>query len=172
MPVEASCDQQTSAYPEHCASQALQRSAGAIGKNGVGSWSPTPCLSIPRESPAPQGLLGGYTLEAASPDSPSSLKVISLKEGDFFFDSLRQVSDWVKKNRPQKEGEGASLWRGVAACLLSHWYGSRPRHPFSLPCSPGHAKASFRQGERGSPGSTSWRGGGSRDISGGSSYTA
>ncbi|XP_032261983.1 unconventional myosin-VIIb [Phoca vitulina] len=31
-------------------------------------------------------------------------KVISQKEGDFFFDSLRQVSDWVKKNKPQKEG--------------------------------------------------------------------
>ncbi|XP_037704774.1 unconventional myosin-VIIb [Choloepus didactylus] len=31
-------------------------------------------------------------------------KVISQKEGDFFFDSLRQVSDWVRKNKPQKEG--------------------------------------------------------------------
>ncbi|KAL6047905.1 hypothetical protein STEG23_016344 [Scotinomys teguina] len=36
-------------------------------------------------------------------------KVISLKEGDFFFDSLRQVSDWVKKNRPQKEGAAMTL---------------------------------------------------------------
>nr|XP_021499065.1 unconventional myosin-VIIb [Meriones unguiculatus]XP_021499071.1 unconventional myosin-VIIb [Meriones unguiculatus] len=36
-------------------------------------------------------------------------KVISLKEGDFFFDSLRQVSDWVKKNRPQKEGAPTTL---------------------------------------------------------------
>ncbi|XP_032741248.1 unconventional myosin-VIIb [Rattus rattus] len=36
-------------------------------------------------------------------------KVISLKEGDFFFDSLRQVSDWVKKNRPQKEGASMTL---------------------------------------------------------------
>lgn len=32
-------------------------------------------------------------------------QVISQKEGDFFFDSLRQVSDWVKKSKPQKEGE-------------------------------------------------------------------
>ncbi|XP_004589432.2 unconventional myosin-VIIb [Ochotona princeps] len=31
-------------------------------------------------------------------------KVVSLKEADFFFDSLRQMSDWAKKNRPQKEG--------------------------------------------------------------------
>ncbi|XP_054555587.1 unconventional myosin-VIIb isoform X2 [Talpa occidentalis] len=31
-------------------------------------------------------------------------KVISQKEGDFFFDSLREVADWVKKSKPQKEG--------------------------------------------------------------------
>uniref|UniRef100_G1LZM8 Myosin VIIB n=1 Tax=Ailuropoda melanoleuca TaxID=9646 RepID=G1LZM8_AILME len=36
-------------------------------------------------------------------------KVISQKEGDFFFDSLRQVSDWVKKNKPQKEGAPVTL---------------------------------------------------------------
>ncbi|XP_023565487.1 unconventional myosin-VIIb [Octodon degus] len=36
-------------------------------------------------------------------------KVISQKEGDFFFDSLRQVSDWVRKNKPQKEGAPATL---------------------------------------------------------------
>lgn len=34
-------------------------------------------------------------------------QVISQKEGDFFFDSLWHVSDWVKKNKPQKEGEKA-----------------------------------------------------------------
>ncbi|KAK2109191.1 Unconventional myosin-VIIb [Saguinus oedipus] len=39
-------------------------------------------------------------------------KVISQKEGDYFFDSLRQVSDWVKKNKPQKEGEEASVEPG------------------------------------------------------------
>uniref|UniRef100_A0A8C2VAX4 Unconventional myosin-VIIb n=1 Tax=Chinchilla lanigera TaxID=34839 RepID=A0A8C2VAX4_CHILA len=36
-------------------------------------------------------------------------KVISQKEGDFFFDSLRQVSDWVRRNKPQKEGAPATL---------------------------------------------------------------
>ncbi|XP_042850117.1 unconventional myosin-VIIb isoform X3 [Panthera tigris] len=36
-------------------------------------------------------------------------KVISQKEGDFFFDSLREVSDWVRKNKPQKEGAPATL---------------------------------------------------------------
>ncbi|XP_047300393.1 unconventional myosin-VIIb isoform X3 [Homo sapiens] len=36
-------------------------------------------------------------------------KVISQKEGDFFFDSLREVSDWVKKNKPQKEGAPVTL---------------------------------------------------------------
>ncbi|KAG8514234.1 Unconventional myosin-VIIb, partial [Galemys pyrenaicus] len=36
-------------------------------------------------------------------------KVISQKEGDFFFDSLREISDWVKKNKPQKEGAPVTL---------------------------------------------------------------
>ncbi|XP_062055076.1 unconventional myosin-VIIb [Lepus europaeus] len=36
-------------------------------------------------------------------------KVISLKEADFFFDSLRQMSDWVKRHRPQKEGAPLTL---------------------------------------------------------------
>ncbi|XP_044525079.1 unconventional myosin-VIIb [Gracilinanus agilis] len=31
-------------------------------------------------------------------------KVISQKETDFFFDSLRQVSDWIRKTKPTKEG--------------------------------------------------------------------
>ncbi|XP_042316884.1 unconventional myosin-VIIb [Sceloporus undulatus] len=30
-------------------------------------------------------------------------KVISQNEADYFFDSLRQVSDWTRKNRPSKE---------------------------------------------------------------------
>ncbi|KAM5326969.1 unconventional myosin-VIIb isoform 1-T1 [Glossophaga mutica] len=36
-------------------------------------------------------------------------KVISQKEGDFFFDSLWQLSDWVKKSKPQKEGAAVTL---------------------------------------------------------------
>ncbi|XP_045154259.1 unconventional myosin-VIIb [Echinops telfairi] len=36
-------------------------------------------------------------------------KVFSQKEEDFFFDSLRHVSDWVKKNKPQKEGAPVTL---------------------------------------------------------------
>ncbi|KAM7104181.1 unconventional myosin-VIIb isoform 2-T2 [Molossus nigricans] len=36
-------------------------------------------------------------------------KVISQKEVDFFFDSLRHVSDWVKKSKPQKEGAPVTL---------------------------------------------------------------
>ncbi|KAF4026282.1 hypothetical protein G4228_018407 [Cervus hanglu yarkandensis] len=36
-------------------------------------------------------------------------KVISQKEGDFFFDSLWHVSDWVKKNKPQKEGAPVTI---------------------------------------------------------------
>lgn len=65
-------------------------------------------------------------LETTSPAFSLLPKVISLKEGDFFFDSLRQVSDWVKKNRPQKEGEG--LLPGGGGCLLH----SQTLSPFSL----------------------------------------
>ncbi|XP_014693242.3 unconventional myosin-VIIb isoform X1 [Equus asinus] len=36
-------------------------------------------------------------------------KVISQKEGDFFFDSLRHVSDWVKRNKPHREGAAVTL---------------------------------------------------------------
>lgn len=44
---------------------------------------------------------------------PHTTQVISQKEGDFFFDSLREVSDWVKKSKPQKEG-GVSTGQGGA----------------------------------------------------------
>ncbi|XP_074157821.1 unconventional myosin-VIIb [Sminthopsis crassicaudata] len=36
-------------------------------------------------------------------------KVISQNEKDFFFDSLRQVSDWIKKTKPTKEGTTVTL---------------------------------------------------------------
>ncbi|XP_068919472.1 unconventional myosin-VIIb, partial [Petaurus breviceps papuanus] len=40
-------------------------------------------------------------------------KVISRKEKDFFFDSLREVSDWVRKTRPTKEGTATTLYYHV-----------------------------------------------------------
>ncbi|XP_053723375.1 unconventional myosin-VIIa-like isoform X3 [Synchiropus splendidus] len=36
-------------------------------------------------------------------------KVISVPEGDFFFDFVRHLSDWIKKSRPAKEGLLPSL---------------------------------------------------------------
>uniref|UniRef100_A0A8C5JLE3 Myosin VIIB n=1 Tax=Junco hyemalis TaxID=40217 RepID=A0A8C5JLE3_JUNHY len=36
-------------------------------------------------------------------------KVISQNEADYFFDSLRQVTDWNKRNRPGKEGAALSV---------------------------------------------------------------
>ncbi|XP_006913512.1 unconventional myosin-VIIb [Pteropus alecto] len=71
-------------------------------------------------------------------------KVISQKEGDFFFDSLRQVSDWVKKSKPQKEGAPMmlpyevyfmrKLWLSVApgkdmnADTILHYHQELPKY--------------------------------------------
>lgn len=32
------------------------------------------------------------------------LQVISVPEGDFFFDFVRHLTDWIKKSRPAKDG--------------------------------------------------------------------
>lgn len=65
--------------------------------------------SAPQEG-TPQKSLHLCTFLYLPPHAP---QVISQKEGDFFFDSLRQVSDWVKKSKPQKEG-GVSAGQGGA----------------------------------------------------------
>lgn len=90
-------------------------SGSAIGMKGDRTLQSRPMLVNSRELPSTQpkhrvsGSRSYHTCLSLFP------KVISLKEGDFFFDGLRQVSDWVKKNRPQKEGEG-HLCGGVVAC--------------------------------------------------------
>lgn len=38
-----------------------------------------------------------------------SYQVISVPEGDFFFDFVRHLTDWIKKARPTKDGNAASL---------------------------------------------------------------
>ena len=38
------------------------------------------------------------------------LQVISVPEGDFFFDFVRHLTDWIKKARPAKEGEPPEAW--------------------------------------------------------------
>lgn len=39
-------------------------------------------------------------------------QVISVPEGDFFFDFVRHLTDWIKKARPAKDGNSdfSSLW--------------------------------------------------------------
>lgn len=32
-------------------------------------------------------------------------KVISVPEGDFFFDFVRHLTDWIKKARPSRDGK-------------------------------------------------------------------
>jgi hypothetical protein len=36
-------------------------------------------------------------------------KVISVPEGDFFFDFVRHLTDWIKKARPTRDGEESFL---------------------------------------------------------------
>lgn len=31
--------------------------------------------------------------------------VISVPEGDFFFDFVRHLTDWIRKAKPQRDGE-------------------------------------------------------------------
>lgn len=38
-------------------------------------------------------------------------QVISVPEGDFFFDFVRHLTDWIKKARPAKDGNAAFLFR-------------------------------------------------------------
>ena len=35
-------------------------------------------------------------------------KVISVPEGDFFFDFVRHLTDWIKKARPTRDGSSLS----------------------------------------------------------------
>ncbi|XP_004694932.1 PREDICTED: unconventional myosin-VIIb [Condylura cristata] len=71
-------------------------------------------------------------------------KVISQKEGDFFFDSLQEISNWMKKNKPQKEGAPVmlpyqvhfmkKLWLGVTpgkdvkADTILHYHQELPKY--------------------------------------------
>ena len=41
--------------------------------------------------------------------------MISVPEGDFFFDFVRHLTDWIKKARPAKEGGKSTviMWMGL-----------------------------------------------------------
>lgn len=43
--------------------------------------------------------------------------MISQNEADYFFDSLRQVTDWTRKNRPSREGMEMGGW--ILGCLFT-----------------------------------------------------
>ena len=47
-------------------------------------------------------------------------KVISVPEGDFFFDFVRHLSEWLRKARPGKESIGASVSYQVHTYRISY----------------------------------------------------
>lgn len=68
-------------------------------------------------------------------------QVISVPEGDFFFDFVRHLTDWIKKARPAKDGnwDSSPCWAtqsppGALSPLRQAW-------PHSLPCLWGHTAA-------------------------------
>lgn len=78
----------------------------------------------------------------------------------------------MKKNRPQKEGEGGISLEGVAAYCLTGMVPDSPTILDHLHVPLDMQKTNFLQGESGSPGYPSQPGDRYRDVSGGSSYTA
>lgn len=125
-----------------CGTQAVGTKAGGVRAHG----SPTCPGAVQHLASLP-----GYLPPQCLPVPPLLPQVISQNEGDFFFDSLRQVSDWVKKNKPQKEGEGRALWGrwgqegGVLLGFEGEWVGRPPgtscmadAHSFIHSCSLGH----------------------------------
>ena len=46
-------------------------------------------------------------------------KIISVPEGDFFFDFVRHITDWIRKGRSISEGKLFLQYLG----FCSHWLG-------------------------------------------------
>ena len=45
-------------------------------------------------------------------------KVISVPEGDFFFDFVRHLTDWIKKARPTRDGKRKNFNFGCGSVFL------------------------------------------------------
>ena len=46
-------------------------------------------------------------------------KIISVPEGDFFFDFVRHITDWIRKGRSISEGKILYI---VHLCFCSNWF--------------------------------------------------
>ena len=53
-------------------------------------------------------------------------KVISVPEGDFFFDFVRRLTDWIKKARPTRDGNSLSRFTLIVKMLIEITIRSRP----------------------------------------------
>ncbi|KAK6320709.1 hypothetical protein J4Q44_G00098160 [Coregonus suidteri] len=63
----------------------------------------------------------GFSIFVKTPD-----KVLSLNESDYFFDSLRQITDWSKKAKSVKEGGGPMNMTYLVFFMRKLWFNVSP----------------------------------------------
>ncbi|CAB1323734.1 unnamed protein product, partial [Coregonus sp. 'balchen'] len=65
----------------------------------------------------------GFSIFVKTPD-----KVLSLNDSDYFFDSLRQITDWSKKAKSVKEGGGPMNMTYLVFFMRKLWFNELPKY--------------------------------------------
>ena len=59
-------------------------------------------------------------------------KVISVPEGDFFFDFVRHLTDWIRKARPSRDGKLTKKTKTNYHIIFSQFTGSVPQFTYQV----------------------------------------